>query len=369
MIPFIDLKRAYLPIEKEIQEAIGAVLDSQSFILGDIVEQFEREIADYCGTEYAIGVASGTDALVLSLMAAEILPGDEIITTPFTFIATAEAIVRVGAVPVFVDIDPQTYNIDPDRIAEAVTPKTKAIIPVHLYGQCTNMQKIKRIADEYRLVIIEDAAQAFGATHGDRMAGSMGKTGCHSFFPTKNLGAFGDGGMVTTDSKLMYDSIRALRRHGLVKGRSCRSGLNSRLDAIQAAVLSVKLRHVDSWIMERQRIAERYDEAFAFGNVFPPATDADNRHTYNLYTIAVPKREAFLQSMSHDEIDHRIYYPIPLHLQPCFEYLGYRRGDFPATEYVSDHVISLPIYQGMTQSEQEIVIDAITQTVRIHAFY
>ncbi len=364
MIPFLDLKRAYAEIKDEITEAVSELMDSQQFILGEVVERFEQDFARECTTKYAIGVASCSDALVLALRALNIHEGDEVITTPFTFIATAEAIVRVGAKPVFVDIEPDTYNLDPNRIAAAITYQTRAVFPVYLYGQCADMQRIKQIVGE--IPIIEDAAQAFGATHNNLPAGSMGIIGCHSFFPTKNLGGFGDGGMVTTNDASLDAAIRALRAHGASR-RYChdRLGMNSRLDAIQACVLGVKMKRVFVWIRQRILNAMCYNHLLADLPVITPFADAKNQHTYNQYTIRVTDRPALIKAFKQREIGHAIYYQQPLHLQPCFDYLGYKKGDFPIAETASEQVLSLPIYPGLTDTEQEQIAEVIQQTLQL----
>jgi dTDP-4-amino-4,6-dideoxygalactose transaminase len=371
MIPFLDLKRSYNHIANELKVAVAEVMDSQQFILGDAVENFERDFAYECWVDYAVGVASCSDALALALMALGVGKGDEVITTPFTFVATAEAIVRVGATPVFADIDPRTYNLDPTAFAEAITPKTVAVIPVHLYGQCADMQRINGIAQDRGIAVVEDAAQAFGATQEARFAGNLGTIGCHSFFPTKNLGGFGDGGMITTSDGSLYRTLRTLRAHGASrKYHYATLGMNSRLDAIQAKILNVKLKYVPENIRTRRFNAQAYDQLLEeLMQISTPFADERNFHTYNQYTISVPKRHVFEQAFKQLGIGYAVYYPLPLHLQPCFEYLGYKRGNFPVAEYAAEHVLSLPIFPGLELDEQVQVVDAIKETIRINALW
>ena len=356
-VPLLDLKAQYASIRDEIQPVLEQVLESQRFILGPEVAAFEQEVAEYSKTKYAVGVSSGTDALLISLMAAGIGPGDEVITTPYSFFATAGSISRSGATPVFVDIDPKTYNIDPAQIEGEVTPNTKAIIPVHLYGQSAEMKPILEIAEKYKLVVIEDAAQAIGAEYGGMAdgkvykAGSMGQFGCFSFFPSKNLGAFGDGGLVTTNDGALAQRIKELRTHGgKDKYRNHLIGMNGRLDALQAAILRVKLRYLDEWSNARQRHAESYDKVFrSIEQVQTPATISGNRHIYNQYVIRVPRRNELQSYLQEHHIGNAIYYPIPLHLQECYDHLGYQPTDFPEAEKAAEETIALPVYPELTQ--------------------
>lgn len=367
-VPLLDLKAQYATLRKEIQPVVENVLESQRFILGPEVQALEEEIAAYCDTQFAIGVSSGTDALLIALMAAGVGYGDEVITTPYTFFATAGSIARVGAAPVFVDIEPDTYNINPRLIDAAITEKTRAIIPVHLYGQCADMQPILEVARNHKLLVIEDAAQAIGSEYagpdGQRSrAGSMGDFGCFSFFPSKNLGAFGDGGMVVTNDAEFARIVRQLRTHGgKDKYRNDMVGMNGRLDALQAAILRVKLKHLDDWSAARRKHAEFYDRAFAdLDEVTTPRRVAGGTHIYNQYVIRVPRRDELQAHLKDRQIGNAIYYPIPLHLQECFAHLGYQAGDFPEAEQAARETLALPVYPELTQAQQEYVIQAITQ--------
>lgn len=348
---FIDLKAQYQTIKPEINKAIQKVLNSGQFILGQEVEKFEQEIAKYLGVEYAIGVASGTDALLLSLIALDIKKGDEVITTAFSFIATANTIARVGAKPIFVDINPKTFNIDASKIQEKITKKTKAIIPVHLYGQVADMDAIKK----FKVPIIEDACQAIGAEYKNKKAGTIGNLGCFSFYPTKNLGACGDGGLVTTNNKQYAEKIKILRAHGAQqKYYHQEIGLNSRLDELQAAILGVKLRHLDKWNNQRIKNAKKYNKLLSKFVITP---DYKKGHVYHQYTIRVKKRDKLKAYLEKHNIPIAIYYPVPLHLQKCFKYLGYKKGDFPEAEKAAKEVLSLPIYI----DDPEPVIHAFTR--------
>lgn len=366
-VPLLDLQAQYATIRDEIRPVVDQVLESQRFILGPEVEAFEREVAHYCGTSRAIGVSSGTDALLIALMAAKIGNGDEVITTPYTFFATAGSISRVGAAPVFVDIDPQTYNINPALIEEKITAKTRAIIPVHLYGQCADMTPILELAEKHGLLVIEDAAQAIGAEYGGMpdgksyRAGNMGTCGCFSFFPSKNLGGFGDGGMVTTNDEAFARRIKDLRTHGgKDKYRNYLIGMNGRLDALQAAILRVKLRHLDQWSQARRAHAQYYDEAFReFEPVQTPYTKPGNAHIYNQYVLRVPQRDALQEYLNAHRIGNAIYYPIPLHLQECYAQLGHVVGEFPESERAARETISIPVYPELTQEQQDYVITMI----------
>jgi dTDP-4-amino-4,6-dideoxygalactose transaminase len=359
-VPLLDLKRQYGVIRDEIDPVVKEVIESQVFVKGPKVAEFEQEIAAYCGTEWAVGVASGTDAILLSLMAYGVERGDEVITTPYTFFATAGSIARLGAVPVFVDIDPRTYNIDPGRIEAAVTDRTKAIIPVHLYGQCAEMDAVMQIAERRGFLVIEDAAQAIGAGYKGRRAGSIGHTGCFSFFPSKNLGGFGDGGIVTTDDEKIADKIVSLREHGQRDSYFyCAVGANSRLDALQAAVLSVKLRHLEAWSDGRAANAEYYNRRFRGSPVVTPYREEQNRHIYNQYVIRVPDRDGLFAHLKEKEIGCALYYPLPLHLQECFAELGYSEGDLPESERAARETVSIPIFSLLTHEEKDYVATTI----------
>jgi dTDP-4-amino-4,6-dideoxygalactose transaminase len=375
MIPLVDLKAQYLTIKAEIQSAIDEVLEKQHFILGPKVEAFESQIAEYCNTKYAIGVASGSDALLLSMMAIGIDGieyGDEVITTPYTFFSTAGSISRLGTIPVFVDIDPVTYNISPDLIEAKITDSTKAIIPVHLFGQCAEMEPILELGKKYNLYIIEDAAQAIGATYKGRKAGSMGNLGCLSFFPTKNLGGYGDGGMVITNNAELADKIRMLRVQGSKpKYHNSLIGCNSRLDALQAAILSVKLKYLEGWTESRRKNAEVYNSLFSDTNIVTPYAEPYNYHIYNQYVIRVEgaKRNELKNFLKERGIETEIYYPIPLHLQKCYskgemQDLGYSEGDLPESEKAAQETLALPIYAELTMEQQTSVVKAIREFFR-----
>jgi dTDP-4-amino-4,6-dideoxygalactose transaminase len=371
-IPLLDLSAQHQPIHAELMAAIERVLSSQAFILGPDVTKLEERIAAYSQARAGIGVSSGTDALLVALMALDIGPGHEVITSPYSFFATAGAIVRVGARPVFVDIDPATYNIDPARIERAISPNTKAIIPVHLYGQCADMAPIMSIAQRHGLHVIEDAAQAIGADYVDgRRAGSIGTVGCFSFFPSKNLGAMGDGGMVVTNDLDLAERIRVLRVHGSKPKYYHRViGGNFRLDSIQAAVLNVKLNYLDEWTRRRQENAARYRTLFKEtgltdkpGIVLPEAryqrTGVKHDHIYNQFVIRVSRRDQLMAHLTKQGIGSEIYYPVPFHLQDCFRSLGYKEGDFPESERAAKETLALPIYQGLTANQQTAVVQAI----------
>jgi dTDP-4-amino-4,6-dideoxygalactose transaminase len=355
-IPLLDLKAQYATIREEVLHAISEVCESQYFALGPAVTQFEETIAKYIGCKYAIGVSSGTDALLVSLMAADIKPGDEVITTAFSFFATAGSIYRLGAKPVFVDINPDSYNIEPSCIEGKITAKTRAIIPVHLYGQAAQMKQITKIAQKHGLVIIEDAAQAIGASAKGVNCGNFGTYGCFSFYPTKNLGAFGDGGLVTTNDQAISEKLKSLRDHGQ-KPRYYYNmiGGNFRLDSIQAAVLNVKMKYLDKWNEKRRQNAAVYDKLFAGSIVKTPKIEKGNICTYHQYTIFVPRRDELNKYLSEKQIGSAIFYPKPLHLQKCFSELGYSQGDLPVTERVCEAVLSLPIYPELSNEQIEYV--------------
>lgn len=344
--------------------AVTDVLESQHFILGPEVEALERELALLTGCKYGIGCASGSDALILALLALDIGRGDEVITTPFTFVASAGSIARVGAKPVFADIDPITFNISPEAIQRAITPRTKAILPVHLFGLVADMGEIEEIATSHKLPIIEDAAQAIGARYEGRAVGSRGSMGCFSFFPSKNMGGAGDGGMIVTNDSALADRLRVLRAHGARKKYEYETlGMNSRLDALQAAILRVKLRHLEAWTAARRANAERYRELFKEfrleAMLKAPETPRGCTHVYNQFTIRTTERDAFREHLKLRGIPSEIYYPKPLHLQQAFAYLGHTTGDFPVSEVASSEVISLPIYPELTEGQQRAVVAAI----------
>ncbi len=358
--PFLDLRREYASIRKEIDQAVAEVFNHTQFILGPEVKTLEEELARYCETKFAIGVASGTDALLLSLRAFGVGPGDEVITSAFSFFSSAGVIANLKAKPVFVDIDPLTYNIATQQIVKKITKKTKAIMPVHLFGQCADMEPVIDIARKYNIKVVEDAAQAIGAKYKGRKAGSMGDTGCFSFYPTKNLGAAGDGGMIVTNDPDLAEKIRLLRVHGQ-KAKYSHSvvGYNSRLDTLQAAILRIKLRYLDSWHERRRENASYYDKAFQGTSIITPRAESFNYHIYNQYTIAVENRDELKEYLTQNQIGFDTYYPVPLHLQKCFEGLGYKEGSLPNSERKAREVISLPIYPGLRREEQDYVIERI----------
>lgn len=365
-IQLLDLKAQYKTIKSDIDAALKNVIDAQSFILGKEVEGLEKEIAAYCGTKYAVGVASGTDAIQLALRAAGVGPGDEVITVPFTFIATAEAISNLGATPVFVDIDPVTYNIDPSLIEKKITKKTKAIVPVHLYGQCADMDRVMEIAKKHGIKVIEDCAQAIGATYKRKKAGSFGDAGAISFFPSKNLGGFGDGGMVVTNDEALYREVKLLRVHGSsVKYIHSVLGYNSRLDNLQAAVLRIKLRHLDVWAEKRREHAKYFDNAFSkLSGIQVPVVAPANVHVYHQYVLMVdPKvRDKYIDFLGSKGIESRVYYPIPLHEQECYKGLGYNTGDFPVSEKAALGTFALPVYPELTPVAIKAIVDAVTES-------
>lgn len=362
-VPLLDLTRQYASISDDIDKAIQKVLNHARFIMGPELKEFESSLADYCAVKNGIGVASGTDALLLSLRALGIGSGDEVITSTFTFFATAGVISRLGARPVFVDIDPRTFNIDPGSIASAVTEKTKAIIPVHLYGQVAEMDEILSIAEKHNLPVVEDAAQAIGATYKGRKAGSFGKSACFSFFPSKNLGAYGDAGFIATDDDDLAEVLRRLRVHG-AKPKYYHSmvGYNSRLDTIQAAVLMVKLKYLPDWHEARREKAAAYDRLLKdTPQITTPFVHDYNYHIYHQYTLIANDRDGLKDFLKSREIGIDTYYPLPLHLQDCFKELGYRKGDMPVSESLSDKVISLPIFPELTDDEQNFIVENIKE--------
>lgn len=362
-VPLLDLKAQYATIRGEVEAAIADVMESQHFILGPKVEQCEQALAAYSGCAYGVGVSSGSDALLCCLMAEDIGPGDEVITTPYTFFATAGVIARVGATPVFVDIDPVSYNLDPALIPDKLTPRTRAIIPVHLFGQMADMDPIMAISEAHNVVVIEDAAQAIGAEYKGRRSGSIGQYGCFSFFPSKNLGTTGDGGMIVTQDAERAEKLRCLRSHGSKpKYYHKIIGGNFRLDAIHAAVATAKLRHLDDWTAARQRNAKLYDRLFKRNGapLIVPSVVAD-RHIFNQYVIRAPRRnelQAFLKSKG---VGTEVYYPVPMHLQECFAYLGNAAGAFPESERAANDTLALPVYPELGEPQLRFVVGCVAE--------
>jgi dTDP-4-amino-4,6-dideoxygalactose transaminase len=367
-VPLLDLRAQFQTIRGEVMAAVERVFESQHFILGPEVEAFERDAAEYCRIKHAIGCGSGSDALLLALTALGVGPGDEVVTASFSFFATAGSIARLGARPVFVDISPDDFNIDPNLIERAITPRAKAILPVHLFGQCAEMDAIREVADRHNLPVVEDAAQAIGAGYCERRAGAMGSVGCFSFFPSKNLGGAGEGGLMTTDDDDLAEKLRLLRVHGMrPKYYHKVVGVNSRLDALQAAVLGVKLKYLDRWSDARRRNAEHYDKLFAEAGVeevTTPAVRPNRRHIFNQYTIRCSRRDELMDFLKRRGVGSEIYYPAPLHLQECFAHLGYKPGDLPATERASRECLSLPIYPELTEEMRQYVVEKIAEFYR-----
>jgi len=375
-VPLLDLKAQYATIREDVRSAMDRVMESQYFILGPEVKALEKDIADYSGVQFGIGVSSGTDALLVALMAFDIQSGDEVITTPYSFFATAGCIVRLGAVPVFVDVDPRTYNIDPSLIEKAITPRTKAIIPVHLYGQMADMDPIMTLARQHNLAVIEDAAQAIGSEYKGRRAGSIGDMGCFSFFPSKNLGGVGDGGMVVTNNREMAERLDILRKHGAQpKYYHKYVGGNFRLDALQAAVLRVKLEHLDDWTAARQQNAATYRRLFAESGLAahtgsPNATEYPlilpfdqgfGRHIYNQFVLRCQRRDDLIAYLHNQQVGCEVYYPVALHLQECFSGLGYGVGDQPHSESAALETLAIPIYPELTSVQIEQVVEVIAE--------
>ena len=364
-VPLVDLKAQYASIKDRLAAAVERVFESQHFVMGPEVLSLEAEVAQYCRVKHAIGCASGSDALLLALMAQDIQAGDEVITTPFTFFATGSAIARLNARPIFVDIDPHTYNLDVEQIEAAITSRTRVILPVHLYGQCADMDRVLAIATAKNLVVVEDAAQAIGAEHRGRRAGSMGFAGCFSFYPTKNLGGVGDGGLVTTNDDAFAARVRQLRVHGgLTEYEHIEVGINSRLDALQAAVLRVKLFFLDEWSNQRAQKARVYSELLNNANLKftlqTPFVAAERRHIFHQYVIRVPEhRDALMEHLKDHNIGTKVYYPIPLHRQQCFSYLGYKEGNFPESENAARETFALPLYPEITDAQQQYVVETI----------
>lgn len=352
-------------MREEIRRAIDEVVDSGSFSGGSFVEDFENDFADYCGTKYAVGVGSGTDALWLAMLAMGVGPGDEVITVPMTFFATAEAITMTGAKPVFVDIDERTYTMDPSAVGNAVTSRTKAIIPVHLFGQPAAMDAINRMAAKYGIPVIEDASQAHGAVYKGCKAGSLGNAGCFSFYPAKNLGAMGEGGAVVTDNEDLATKLRVLRNHGqALKNHHSIVGWNSRMDSIQAAVLRVKLGYLDQGNQLRREHARKYEEAFSSTDgIITPWRDKNAEHVYHVYALQVRERLRLIETFTDKGIGYGVHYPVPIHLQPAYADLGYRKGDFPVSEQCADRFISIPMFPELNDVQIEVVIEAVKEVL------
>lgn len=364
-VPLIDLQAQYVSIRDNVRPAVDRVFESQHFVMGPEVAALEAEVAAYCHTNEAVGCASGSDALLLALMALDVGPEDEVITTPFSFFATGSAIARLGARPVFVDINPLTYNINVDQIPAAINSRTRVVIPVHLYGQCADMDQLLELGKSKNLVVIEDAAQAIGAEDRGRHAGSMGLAGCFSFYPTKNLGAAGDAGVITTSDAAFASRVRRLRVHGgLTEYQHVEVGINSRLDALQAAVLRAKLPYLDEWSNARAKKAQIYSQLLEGAKLNfkldPPFIGNGRRHIFHQYVVRVPDhRDALMEHLKAREIATKVYYPIPLHMQECFAYLGYKEGEFPEAEKAARETFALPLFPELTQEQQEYVVDAI----------
>jgi len=370
-VPLLDLSEQNQSLRPQIEAAIGRVLDTNAFILGDEVAALEKELAGYCGTKYAIGCASGTDALLLALMALDVSPGDEVVTTPYSFFASVSCITRLGAKPVFADIDPETFNIDTGQIESKITERTKAILPVHLFGQCADMAVLQKIGLKYGIPLVEDAAQAIGAEENRVRAGAMSDIACFSFYPSKNLGGMGDGGFLTTDNSELAKKLCALRVHGSEERYYHKwVGLNSRLDGFQGAVLRVKLPHLDAWSDRRKANADNYRKLFTDAGLNEqiglPFERENVRHIYNQFVIRVPNRRDELKLfLSEREIGTDIYYPVSLHLQECFAYLGYAEGDFPESERASRETLALPIFPELLAEQQEYVVEKIREFYRL----
>lgn len=374
-VPLCDIQAQYRGLKDEIDAAVLRVLGTGQAILGPEVAAFEQEAAAFCGAQYGIGCGSGTDALVLALRALDIGPGDEVIVPPFTFFASASAVARIGATPVFVDVDPLTFNLDPNQIEAKITAKTRAIMPVHLFGQCCDMDAIRGIAADHQLYVVEDAAQSFGSEYKGTRCGTLGIVGCMSFYPTKNLGALGDAGLVTTNDPVIDKKLRALRVHGSeVKYYHKYVGYNMRLDAVHAAVLRVKLPHVADWLTAREAAGRRYDALIEGANLHGfmrrPVAMPERRHTFNQYVVRVPAnhRDALVKHLKDNGVGVEVYYPLSLHQQECFKHLGYRTGDFPTSEQATGEVLALPIFPEITDAQQQRVVEVcnsyLRQTVR-----
>jgi len=365
-VKLLDLVPQYREIEDELLESVRGVFDTQQFILGDTVKSFEKQFEDYYEVEHAVGTASGSDAILISLMALGIGEGDEVITTPYTFFSTVSSIVRTGALPVFVDIDPATFNMDPSLLEKAVTKRTRAIIAVHLFGQSVDMDPVMKLAGENGISVVEDVCQSVGALYRGVRCGKIGDTGCFSFFPSKNLGGAGDGGMIVTSGDGLAEKIRALRVHGEVERYRHRYiGINSRLDALQAAVLSVKLNHLDHWNRARRENAARYTAAFEKMNgITPPVILEGNESTFNQYVVRAERRDQLRRHLADNGIGSAIYYPVPLHLQECFRYLGWEKGALPESELAAEQTLALPVYPELPRDKQEYVIEKVGEFLR-----
>ena len=362
-VPYLELTAEFAELRDEWFAAIDAAGGKAAFILGDAVTAFEQQAAEYIGSSYALGVANGTDALVLSLRALGIGSGDEVITSPFTFFATAESISLVGAIPVFADVDAASFNLDPLSVATKITEKTRAILPVHIFGHPADMDALQQLADQHDLIVIEDAAQAFGAKSGDAVVGSLGATGCFSFYPAKVLGCYGDGGLISTSDESVYEHLQQLRNHGAVAPFThTEIGYNSRLDAIQASLLSIKLKKFEADMALRQQVAKWYDERISDSDAITPARPKSGRHAFNLYTIRHPRRDALREALTAADIGTNQCYPAGLHLQQVYLHLGYQPGDLPVVDQLCTETLSLPIFPGLTEEQVEqvcrVVIDA-----------
>lgn len=366
MIPVVDLKAQYLEIKEELESAVGETLAQGRFILGPQVDKLEKAIASYCGGAFAVGVASGTDALQLALLALGIGPGDEVITTPFTFIATAEAISHTGATPVFVDIDPLTYNLDVEQIESKISPRTRAILPVHLYGQPADMDPILAVAGRHKLAVIEDCAQAIGAEYKGRRVGALGDAGCFSFFPSKNLGGAGDGGMIVINDERLADRLKRLRAHGSSRKYFHEEiGYNSRLDEIQAAIIGVKLRYLDRWTEARRSRAVMYEDALsAVPAIGRPSVAPDRTHVWHQYTVRAGDRDELKKRLAAEGIDSAVHYPIPIHLQPAYAHLALGAGAYPRSELAANEVLSLPIYPQLADLQITNICDRIAGALK-----
>lgn len=359
-INFIDLKAQYNEYKEEINKEVLEVFSTAQFIGGEKLNSLENNLAKFTGSKYAIGCSSGTDALLLSLMALDIGAGDEVITTPFTFIATAEVIALLGAKAVFVDIDEKSYNIDASKIESVITDKTKAIMPVSLYGQCADMDSINEIASRYNLPVIEDACQSFGATYKGKKSCNLSTIGCTSFFPSKPLGAYGDGGAIFTNDEELATKMRMLLNHGQNERYKHKYvGINGRLDAVQAAILNVKLKHFDKEVQTRAQIGNRYNELLEDANVITPSIQSENTSVYAQYSIRVQDRDSLIEKLTKDEIPTAVHYPVPLHIQEVFKNLEYKKGDFPVSEQISSQIMSLPMSPYLTQEEQDFIVQSI----------
>lgn len=366
-VPLLDLKAQYESIKKEVEPKLLELIETQYFIGGPVLKEFENNIAKYCKSQYALGVSSGTDAILLALMALDIQPGDEVIVPVYSFFATAGCVSRIGAKPIFVDIDPHTFNIDPQKIERAISKKTKAIIPVHLYGQLADMEKISALATKYNLFIIEDAAQAIGSENENKQrAGTFGDIGCFSFFPSKNLGAFGDGGLVTTNNPDLYDKMDYLKNHGAFpKYYHKFIGGNFRLDAIQAAVLDIKLKYLDAWTLKRQKNAQYYNQGIKNRNldkfINPPIVTDEYRHIFNQYIIRCEQRDNLLAYLKSKNIGCEIYYPVTFNNQECFKHLKYKAGDFPVAEKAAMECLAIPIYPELSKDQRDYILNTINE--------